>query len=90
MSKRRSKIEIVNDILMAIEQKGHKIKPTHLMYKSNLSHKLMTIYLDELMKKDLVDEITEKKNRYLILTDKGLEFTFRYRKMKEFANSFGL
>lgn len=90
MSKRRSKIEIVNDILTAIEQKGHKIKPTHLMYKSNLSHKLMTIYLDELMKKDLVDEITEKKNRYLILTDKGLEFTFRYRKMKEFANSFGL
>lgn len=90
MSKRRSKIEIVNDILMAIEQKGHKIKPTHLMYKSNLSHKLMTGYLNELMKKDLVEEITEKKNRYLILTEKGLEFTFRYRKMKKFADSFGL
>lgn len=88
--KRRSKMDIVNDILLAIVNKGHKIKPTHLMYKSNLSHKLMKMYLDDLMEKGMVEEIKEKKNRYLIITDKGLEFTFKFKKMRDFADSFGL
>ena len=87
---RRSKIEIVNDMLQAIENKGRKIKPTHLMYKSNLSHKLMKLYLSDLMKKGLVEEITEKGSKFFILTDKGLDFIFKYKKMKEFADSFGL
>lgn len=90
MSKRRSKIDIVNDILSAIEQKGHKIKPTHLMYKSNLSHKLMTSYLEDLIQKELVKEIDQNGYKYLIITDKGLDFTFKFKKMKEFADSFGL
>ena len=80
----------MNDILTAIERKGHKIKPTHLMYKSNLSHKLMTSYLEELIGKEMVREVHNKNNKYLIITDKGLEFTFKFRKMKEFADSFGL
>ncbi len=90
MSKRRSRIDIVNDILEAIERKGHKIKPTHLMYKSNLSHKLMSNYLEELIGKEMVKEIQDKGHKYLIITDKGLEFTFKFRKMREFADSFGI
>jgi predicted transcriptional regulator len=90
MVKRRSKIDIVNDMLTAIEQKGHKIKPTHLMYKSNLSHKLMVSYLEELIEKDMVKEIEQGGYKYLIITDKGLDFTFKFRKMKEFADSFGI
>ena len=90
MTGRRTKIDIVNDILSAIEQKGHRIKPTHLMYKSNLSHKLMKNYLDDLIMKEMVKEVEEKGNKYLIITDKGLDFMFQFRKMREFADSFGL
>ena len=79
MAQRRSRMDIINDILEAVQKKGGKIKPTHLMYKANLSHKLMTNYLDELIEKQLIDEISEKTNKYLII-----------KQMKEFQESFGL
>ena len=54
MSTRRSRLELIFDILLAIQNRGGQIKPTHLMYKSNLSHKLLNSYLDELIQKELV------------------------------------
>lgn len=87
---RRSRIDIINDILEAIQRKGGKIKPTHLMYKANLSHKLMTSYLEELMSKELVLEITEKQYRYLTITDEGYKFLEKFKQMKDFKESFGL
>ena len=54
MGARRSRLELIYDILLAIQNKGGQIKPTHLMYKSNLSHKLLNHYLEELMTKELV------------------------------------
>jgi predicted transcriptional regulator len=90
MSQRRSRIDIINDILEAIQRKGGKIKPTHLMYKANLSHKLMTLYLDELMQKKLVAEVQEKTNKFLIITDEGYKFLEKFKQMREFTESFGL
>lgn len=90
MSQRRSRIDIINDILEAIQRKGGKIKPTHLMYKANLSHKLMTSYLEELMEKALIQETMEKTNRYLIITDDGYRFIEKFKQMKDFRESFGL
>ena len=52
---RRTKIEIIHDILKAIQNKGGKIKPPHLLYKSNLSHNKMKEYLNELIKKNMVE-----------------------------------
>lgn len=43
--KRRTRIDIINDILKVISDKKGRIKQTHLMYKVNLSHKLMRSYL---------------------------------------------
>ena len=54
MAARRSRLELIYDILLAIQNKGGTIKPTHLMYKSNLSHKLLNHYLEELLGKELV------------------------------------
>ncbi len=48
MIERRNKLEIIKDILNVIYEKNGKIKPTHLLYKSNLSHAKMKIYLNEL------------------------------------------
>ncbi|MBT4825063.1 hypothetical protein HN695_00390 [Candidatus Woesearchaeota archaeon] len=90
MPARRSRIDIISDILDAIQKKGGKIKPTHLMYKANLSHKLMTSYLEELIEKELIKEIQEKANRYITITDNGHIFLEKFRQMNEFKESFGL
>ena len=95
MAQKRNKIEIVNDILNSIQQKG-EIKPTHLMYKSNLSHKLLNGYLEELLQKELVileEEPVKKKKRpmkVVKITDKGLSFLAEFRRMREFTDAFGL
>jgi len=96
MGARRSRLELIFDILLAIQNKGGRIKPTHLMYKSNLSHKLLNNYLDELIGKELVlieEEFSRKKkksNKIITITDKGLNFLAEFRRMREFTSAFGL
>lgn len=93
---RRSRLELVYDILVSIQNKGGKIKPTHLMYKSNLSHKLLQSYLDELVGKGLINLVEEeakkrqKASKNVVITDKGLGFLAEYRRMREFTDAFGL
>lgn len=96
MSTRRSRLELIFDILLAIQNKGGKIKPTHLMYKSNLSHKLLNNYLEELVEKELVtieESVSKKKqksNKNVVITEKGLSFLAEFRRMREFTDAFGL
>ncbi len=89
MSERRDKFRIIYDMLCSIKDKGGKIKPTHLMYKANLSHSKMQVYLGELIKKEMViEEETEDGKRYKI-TEGGIKLINEYQKIKEFTDSFG-
>ncbi|MFT4343774.1 MAG: winged helix-turn-helix domain-containing protein, partial [Candidatus Woesearchaeota archaeon] len=56
MSKKRNRLEVIYDILVAIRNKNGRIKPTHILYKSNLSHKMMNEYLSDLIEKGFVEE----------------------------------
>jgi predicted transcriptional regulator len=87
---RRTRIDIINDMLLAIVNKGGTIKPTHLLYKSNLSHTLMKEYIRELISKKLIMEQPEKRGKSFRITDKGRQFSREYKKMKQFQESFGL
>lgn len=89
-AKRRSRLDIICDMLTSIQDKGGKIKPTHLMYKANLSHNLLSSYLEELIQKNMVKEMDINSYKYLIITDKGMEFIQNIRKMKEFQEAFGI
>ena len=89
MASKRDKIDIINDMLEAIRNSRGKIKPTHLLYKSNMAHTKMKQYIEELKEKDMVDEVQEKNKKFFTITDKGLQFIQDYRRMKEFANVFG-
>ncbi len=88
MSARRSRLELIFDILLAIQNKGGRIKPTHLMYKSNLSHKLLNNYMEELMAKELIaveaieSRKKQKSTKIVVITDKGLEFLAEFRRMR--------
>jgi len=87
---RRNKIDIVFDLLKAVSDKGGKIKPTHLLYKSNLSHTRMKVYLEELMGKALIEEIEEKGRTLYTLTEEGYKFIQNYKQLKNFTEAFGL
>lgn len=90
-SKRRTKIEIVHDILKAIQDKGGRIKPTHLLYKSNLSHKKMIEYVNELMAKEMMTEEELKGgNKQYLITNKGFQYIIQFKQIQEFSNAFGL
>lgn len=77
-------------MLLTISNKGGRIKPTHLMYKANLSHNQMKLYLDELIAKSLVEEEEKEERKILVLTQKGFAFIQKFNQMKEFEKTFGL
>ena len=90
MPKKRSRLDIISDMLASIQDTGGKIKPTHLMYRANLSHVQMTSYLDELVEKEVVQKVKKSNYDYIIMTDKGFDFFKKLREMKEFEKTFGL
>ena len=88
--KRRSSFEIKADILRALSvQFGDKLKPTHVMYQANLSHKLLKEYLDDLAGQGLIDDLSTDK-KFVHLTDKGKDFLRRFREFTEFRDTFGI
>ena len=83
-------MEIISDMLGIIRERGGSIKPTHLMYKANLSHKQMKVYLDDLMKNRLVGKEEGKQGMRIIITGQGRDFILHYNRMREFEKTFGL
>lgn len=91
MSKKRGRLQIIHDILGAVRDKGGKIKPTHLLYKSNLSHQMMSEYLKDLMQKGFIEEELGKKNsKTYNLTPKGYDYLAEYKTVIKFVENFGL
>lgn len=87
---KRAKTDIIFDMLRAMEAKGGKIKPTHLLYKSNLSHQRMKLYLDELKQKEMIKDAEDDGKLVYELTDKGRWFLQNFKQMKAFTEAFGL
>lgn len=83
-------MNIISDMLAIVQEKRKGIKPTHLMYKANLSHSQMKKYLNELIKNKLIEKNLEKKENKIIITKKGKDFSLQYIQMREFENTFGL
>lgn len=90
MKEKRGRLEIIHDILLAIQMRNGKIKPTHLLYKSNLSYQRMNTYVDELIRKGLVDKDFDDKNKFFTLTERGYAFLAEFRRIREFSDSFGI
>lgn len=74
MGNYRSKLDIIADILRVTSRNAKK---TQIMYQANLSYKLLTKYLAELIEASLVRY--ERKTRCYVLTCKGQEFLEKYK-----------
>jgi predicted transcriptional regulator len=86
---KRHRLEIIYDILSVIRNK-EGLKPTHVMYKANLSHKLMDDYLNELLEKKFVTQKNNKKQKMYHITDKGIKYIEKYSVIIDFVDTFGL
>ncbi len=87
--KQRSVLRINLDILNAVSDEG-EAKPTHILYRANLSHERMVKYLDDLTGKGLVQMKQDGENRTYSLTPKGVGFLLEMRRAEAFVQGFGL
>jgi predicted transcriptional regulator len=87
--KQRSALRINLDILNAVREEGDA-KPTHILYKANLSHDRLVRYLDELVAKGLIEVQQDGENRFYRITSKGVSFLIEMRKAESFIQGFGL
>lgn len=90
MERKRSRMSIIYDMLSIILKKRGRIKPTHLMYGANLSHKQMKIYLDDMLRSGLVEFVSNEDRRMIMITKKGNDFFSGYGQLREFESTFGL
>lgn len=90
MEKKRNRLQIIRDVLQVISSRNGKIKPTHILYKSNLSHQMMSEILQELKEKEFIKEQKTEKSRTYSLTEKGFEFLKQYRMINDFTTFFGV
>jgi predicted transcriptional regulator len=87
--KQRSVLRINLDILNAVRDEG-EAKPTHILYKANLSHERLVKYLDDLATKGLIEMKQDGENRTYCLTPKGVSFLIEMRHAEAFVQGFGL
>ncbi len=75
MGNYRGRLDIIADILNAASKNARK---TQIMYKANLSYKVLQKYLTEVANAQLISY--EDKKQYYSLTDKGRDFLLVYEK----------
>ena len=83
---RRSPMEMICDILKVVS--GGPTKPTHILYKANMSWKVLSSYLDFLTSSGMLDKEDQeggKRSTYR-LTTKGRKVLSLYDGLKESLN----
>jgi predicted transcriptional regulator len=80
---RRSKLEMIVDILSVLADKG-PLKLTHVMYKCNVNCSVLREYINYLIKQGLIEERTAGKSRVVFaITQRGIEVLKYFRELKQ-------
>lgn len=85
----RSKMSLIANILRV---SGKTITRTHLMYRANLSHRMLNIYVAYLINQGLLEEVPHlNKGRltYYRTTKRGQEYVDTYDSLLELAGGLG-
>lgn len=79
----RSRLEIAYNILTVIGKSKDGEIPTHILFKANLSKKILDKYLRVLNKDEFIKtKILENRTRYFV-TKKGINFLYLLRRVDE-------
>jgi predicted transcriptional regulator len=90
MGKKRERLDVIKDILKSVRE-HRNIKPTRLLYSSNLSPQMFKEYIDELLAKKFIDlNLLEDNKKTFSLTKKGHDFLEQYKVIENFVENFGL
>jgi len=80
MVTRRSQFEIYIDILKAVAD--GKQKPTHVMYRANLTWKRLKKHVDFLVAHDLLIEEKDGRTKILSITSSGKDVVWHHMKIE--------
>jgi predicted transcriptional regulator len=90
MNYSRARIEIVYDVLLFVRNEISGAKPTHILYKANLSPRLLNRYLRVLVDDGLIKRVKiENKIKYKI-TKKGMNFIKILKKLDKMTRIVNL
>jgi len=76
----RNQLNIIADILEVAMDEPIR---THIMYKANLSHRQLLVYLERLLDRDFLAVVTDPmdgRTRYRV-TEKGIQFLKDYARL---------
>ncbi len=85
---KRSRLEIIKDILLILQNNRNAMRPTPLLRRSNLSTTRFKEYFIEMKKKGFVE--VSKEDGMVILTETGMRFLEKYKTIVDFIDEFGL
>ncbi len=89
--KKRERLDVINDILASIRDHNGKIKPTRLLYSSNLSSLMFREYISELISTGLIEESKDSAGKkHYEITEKGHDFLRKYSMFNDFVSNLGL
>lgn len=89
-TKKRERLDVIRDILNTIRE-TRQIKPTRLLYASNLSPQMFKEYINELLEKKFIKlDVDKKEKKTFSLTKKGQDFLMEYKVIENFIENFGL
>jgi len=91
LKKKRNKLEIIYDLLLAVRKSNSAISITHLIRRSNLSPQSFKEYYYELISKEFIEEIfNENDKKYISITDRGRKYIHEYKVIIDFIEEFEL
>jgi predicted transcriptional regulator len=87
----RTSMQIVGDLLTAVEESGQEgIKTTTLISKANVPHSRLSKFASNLIGSGLINKIEFDGNHAFVITQKGRQYLESYAKFANIAQSFGL
>jgi predicted transcriptional regulator len=88
---KRDRLQVIFDILKTVADHNNSIRPTPLLRQSNLSTSGFSEYYKELIEKDFIKEMVDRKGaRFVTLSDKGFRFLEKYPLIRGMIEEFEL
>ncbi|MDI3486440.1 winged helix-turn-helix domain-containing protein [Methanolobus sp. WCC1] len=88
---KRSRLEIIRDILQVIRESNDVIGPTKVQRLSNLSFQMFEEYIEELEEKDLICvSLLKNSRKSYSITNKGRIFLDKCEDFDSFLDDLGL